>query len=72
MCDRDATREAVYLGVIAVLWAALLVVACRRPPPPPPVMPIVPLSVLRDIDSASTDTDDDVSNQTGAAESFNC
>lgn len=49
----ESSREAIYLGVIAVLWAALLVVACRRPPPPPPPVASVPLSVLRNIDSAS-------------------
>lgn len=53
MCEDAKSREALYLGIIAVLWAALMVVGCRKAPRPPPPVATVPLSVLRTIESSS-------------------
>jgi len=55
-CNRDA----VYLGVIVVLWAALTLAVCKRAKSaPPPVMPSVPMTVITRIsdDSGATDSD---------------
>lgn len=65
MCDVD---DAVYIGLICVLWAAVLVFGCRRQRPVVIEVPRFPMNQMPSI--LETDSEGDASSPLSASHTF--